>query len=94
MRVERKKLSSFNSIGVTTSTSPTPRLIQLIPSLSFRLLHLIEVINNHPCPLLREVVTRMDAMTVLLGIVAEKLSHVFVAQQLILFGKEGMDVVQ
>ena len=36
----------------------------------------------------------MDAMTVLLGIVAEKLSHVFVAQQLILFGKEGMDVVQ
>ena len=40
------------------------------------LTHAIEVINNHPCPLLREVMTRVDAMAVLLGIVTEKLTHI------------------
>ena len=51
---------------------------------------MVEVINNHPCTLLREVVTRVDAMAVLLGIVTEKLCHVLIAQQFIFVGKEGM----
>ena len=32
----------------------------------------------------------MDAMAVLLGIVAKKLGNIFVAQQFIFVGKEGM----
>ena len=46
--------------------------------------------DNLPCPLLREVMARGDAVALLLGIVSKELGYVLLAKEFVAVAKEGM----